>query len=103
MDQAVKAVRSNIMTLAKAHQHFRISKTCLYYDVKGQRGQKSSSRERAQGISATEEKRLSNALKTMERSFRLSRKELFLIVAEYIKGNNLKTLFCTEFKQRYFK
>lgn len=91
---AIAEFEAGLATLHGAAKKYKIPKSTLHDHVKGTHGTKSQTYGRAQAIPLEHETVLANGLKTLEKwGFGLSRKELLLIVAEYVSKNGIKTPF----------
>lgn len=94
LKHCVNEIKKGTLTIHRAHKMNNIPKTTLFYHLKGLRGNKSESQGRAPSIPKEDERRLANGLRIMEKwGFGITRKELLLIVSEYVQENKLKTPF----------
>lgn len=94
LQHAVNEIKRGTVTIHRAHRLYHIPKTTLFYHLKGTRGEKSETQGRAPVIPKDDETRLANGLRIMEKwGFGVTRKELLLIVANYVQENKLKTPF----------
>lgn len=81
-------------TIYGASKQFKIPYVTLYSRIKGIRGKKKHNKGRPTNIPITEEMKLANGLRTLEKwGFGLSRKEVFELVGKFINENKIKTNF----------
>lgn len=94
LQQAVGEVKSGTTTVYRASKTYNIPYSTLYTNVKGTRGAISKRSGRPTCLSSTEETKLAEGLKTMEKwGFGLSRQEVLELVGKYVKSNGIKTTF----------
>lgn len=94
LQHALEDVRSGTLTIYRACRVYNIPKTTLVDHIKERRGKKSSSYGRPPAIPLEEERKLADGLIYMERhGFGLSRKEILLLVGDYVRSRKLATPF----------
>lgn len=94
ISNALENIQSGRLTLHAAATQYNIPKSTLHDHLKGTHGQKSQSLGKATVIPIHHENILAGGLKTLEKwGFGLCRKEVLLVVSEYVTKNNLKTPF----------
>ncbi|XP_074026299.1 uncharacterized protein [Leptinotarsa decemlineata] len=94
LNTAMSNVLSGRTSIYKAAKLYKKTYVTLHSRVKGKRGAKKATKGRPTSISAADEVRLANGLKTMEKwGYGLSRKEVLEIVGNFVKTNHIETNF----------
>lgn len=90
LQQAGGEVKSGTTTVYRASKTYNIPYLTLYTNVKGTREAISKQNGRPTCLSSTEETKLAEGLKTMEKwGFGLSRQEVLELVGKYVKSNGI--------------
>ncbi|KAJ8935809.1 hypothetical protein NQ318_023363 [Aromia moschata] len=91
---AVNDVKAGRLTIYRASREYNFSYPTVYTNVRGSRGKYKRAKGRPTCLPFTEEEKLANGLKTLEKcGFGLTRKEVLKTVGEYVRSNNIKTSF----------
>ncbi|CAG5054835.1 unnamed protein product [Parnassius apollo] len=91
MKRALEEVKNHHLSMYAASKKYQIPTTTLFERLKGI---STKSVGRPQAIPIEDEKRLAEAIRVMEKwGFGLSRREILEMVEDYVKKNNLNTVF----------
>lgn len=94
LTEALAEIEAGRMTVYRASKHYKIPKNTIHDRIRGKSGKKSDSRGRNTVLSHENEKRLADGILTLEKyGFGLSRKEMLLLVGQFVKKNGLITPF----------
>ncbi|XP_028138848.1 uncharacterized protein LOC114333194 [Diabrotica virgifera virgifera] len=94
LQQALEDVRPGKTILHTASRNCAIPKTTMHNHLTGVRGKKNDSLGRGPVIHVEHERKLAEGLKTLKKwGFGLSKREVLLIVSDFVTQNNIRTPF----------